>query len=83
MVQVFVLAPQKDWKVNNPSQLAKVLATLEGIQKAFNNGGKQVSIADLIVLGGVAAIEQAAKNGGHDIKVPFTAWKSRCITRTN
>ena len=66
------LAPQKDWKVNNPSQLAKVLATLEGIQTAFNTGGKQVSIADLIVLGGVAAIEQAAKNAGHDVKVPFT-----------
>jgi catalase-peroxidase len=66
------LAPQKDWKVNNPSQLAKVLAILEGIQTAFNSEGKQVSIADLIVLGGVAAIEQTAKNAGHDVKVPFT-----------
>jgi catalase-peroxidase len=66
------LAPQKNWKVNNPSQLEKVLATLEGIQKAFNTGGKQVSIADLIVLGGCAGIEQAAKNAGHDVKVPFT-----------
>jgi catalase-peroxidase len=65
------LAPQKDWKVNNPSQLAKVLATFEGIQTAFNTGGKQVSIADLIVLGGVAAIEQAVKNAGHDVTVPF------------
>ena len=69
------LAPQKDWKVNNPAQLAKVLATLEAIQKDFNNaqsGGKKVSIADLIVLGGCAGIEQAAKNAGHDVKVPFT-----------
>jgi catalase-peroxidase len=66
------LAPQKDWKVNNPAQLVKVLATLEGIQKAFNSGGKQVSIADLIVLGGCAGIEQAAKNAGHDVTVPFT-----------
>jgi len=69
------LAPQKDWQMNNPAQLAKVLAKLEGIQKEFNDaqkGGKQVSLADLIVLGGAAAIEQAAKNGGQDVKVPFT-----------
>jgi catalase-peroxidase len=69
------LAPQKDWKVNNPTQLAKVLATLEGIQKAFNSaqgGGKKVSLADLIVLGGCAGIEQAAKLAGHEVKVPFT-----------
>ncbi len=69
------LAPQKDWKVNNPSQLSNVLATLETIQKEFNNanaGGKQISIADLIVLGGSAAIELAAKNAGHTLKVSFT-----------
>ncbi len=68
------LAPQKDWKVNNPVQLAKVLGTLEGMQNEFNSahfGGKQVSLADLIVLGGSAGIEQAAKNAGFDIKVPF------------
>lgn len=68
------LAPQKDWKVNNPAQLAKVLDTLEGIQKEFNGAqsGKMVSMADLIVLGGCAGIEQAAKNAGHDVTVPFT-----------
>jgi catalase-peroxidase len=68
------LEPQKDWKVNNPSQLQKVLNTLESIQKDFNSankGGKQVSIADLIVLGGSAGIEKAAKNAGHDVTVPF------------
>jgi len=68
------LAPQKYWEANNPAQLSKVLDTLEGIQTAFNNahaGGKQVSMADLIVLGGCAAVEQAAKNAGHDVKVPF------------
>jgi catalase-peroxidase len=68
------LAPQKDWEVNNPKELAKVLKTLEGIQKDFNgaqSGAKKVSIADLIVLGGSAAIEQAAKKAGHDVKVPF------------
>jgi catalase-peroxidase len=68
------LEPQKDWEVNNPSQLAKVLQTLESIQEEFNNtqsGGKQVSLADLIVLGGCAAIEQAAKNAGHQVTVPF------------
>ncbi len=69
------LAPQKDWEVNQPAQLKKVLGTLEGIQKAFNgaqSGGKKVSLADLIVLGGCAAIEQAAKKAGHKITVPFT-----------
>ncbi|HEY7670207.1 MAG TPA: catalase/peroxidase HPI [Hyphomicrobium sp.] len=68
------LSPQKDWEVNQPAQLAKVLKTLEGIQKAFNDaqsGGKKVSLADLIVLGGSAAVEQAAKKAGHDIEVPF------------
>ena len=68
------LAPQKDWEVNQPAQLKKVLETLEGIQTAFNGaakGGKKVSLADLIVLGGCAAIEQAAKKAGHDVTVPF------------
>ncbi|NTH54872.1 catalase/peroxidase HPI [Agrobacterium rhizogenes] len=68
------LAPQKDWEVNQPTQLATVLATLEGIQKAFNDAqlsGKKVSLADLIVLAGSAAVEKAAKNAGHDIEVPF------------
>ncbi len=69
------LAPQKDWEVNQPTELAKVLATLEGIQKAFNAsaaGGKKVSLADLIVLAGGAAIETAAKKAGQDVTVPFT-----------
>jgi catalase-peroxidase len=69
------LAPQKDWDVNNPEQLSKVLETLEGIQKAFNDaqsGDKKVSMADLIVLGGAAGIEKAAEKAGHDITVPFT-----------
>jgi catalase-peroxidase len=69
------LAPQKDWAVNQPAHLAKVIATLEGIQKAFNaaqSGGKAVSLADLIVLGGSAGIEQAAKKAGHSVEVPFT-----------
>ncbi len=66
------LAPQKDWEVNQPAELAKVLATLEAIQKDFNAGGKKVSMADLIVLGGCAAVEAAAKKAGHDIKVPFS-----------
>jgi catalase-peroxidase len=69
------LAPQKDWEVNNPRQLSHVLRTLEGIQEKFNGAhagkNKAVSLADLIVLGGCAAIEQAAKNAGHDIHVPF------------
>jgi catalase-peroxidase len=66
------LAPQKDWEVNRPSRLAKVLQKLEAIQKAFNRGKKKVSLADLIVLGGCAAIEKAAKKGGKDVKVPFS-----------
>jgi catalase-peroxidase len=69
------LAPQKDWEVNQPDQLAKVLGILEGIQKEFGNaqsGGKKISLADLIVLGGCAGVEQAAKNAGHDVTVPFT-----------
>ncbi len=69
------LAPQKDWEVNQPKQLATVLAKLEAIQKEFNasaTGGKKVSLADLIVLGGCAAIEKAAKTSGQDVKVPFT-----------
>jgi catalase-peroxidase len=68
------LAPQKDWAVNQPDQLATVLAALEGIQQAFNakSGSKKVSLADLIVLGGCAAVEQAAKAAGHDLTVPFT-----------
>lgn len=69
------LTPQKDWPVNQPAQLAKVLKTLEGIQSAFNStqsGGKQVSLADLIVLAGGVGIEQAAKNAGHVVTVPFT-----------
>ncbi|MGD0644182.1 MAG: catalase/peroxidase HPI [Candidatus Bathyarchaeia archaeon] len=69
------LAPQKDWEVNQPAQLEKVLQTLEGIRKEFNSaqsGGKMVSFADLIVLGGCAGVEQAAKNASYDINVPFT-----------
>jgi catalase-peroxidase len=66
------LAPQKDWAVNQPAQLATVLQKLEAIQKEFNAGGKKVSLADLIVLGGAAAVEKAAKAAGHDVKVPFT-----------
>jgi catalase-peroxidase len=69
------LTPQKDWNVNEPPRLAKVLATLEGIQREFNQneaGGKTVSLADLIVLAGCAGVEQAAERAGHDIKVPFT-----------
>lgn len=68
------LAPQKDWEVNQPDQLARVLDTLEGIQTAFNDaqsGGKRVSLADLVVLGGAAAVEKAAKDGGHEVEVPF------------
>src|SRR5512136_2050040 len=69
------LAPQKDWEVNQPAQLARVLKTLEGIQSAFNSaqsGGKKVSLADLIVLAGCAGVEAAAKNAGHEVTVPFT-----------
>ena len=70
------LAPQKDWQVNNPAQLAAVLNTLEGIQKQFNIGDKIVSLADLIILAGCAGVEKAAKNAGHDVKVPFTPGRS-------
>lgn len=69
------LAPQKDWEVNNPAELAKVLETLEQIQNNFNSSqsnGKSVSLADIIVLGGCAAVEEAAKSAGHDVQVPFT-----------
>ena len=70
------LAPQKDWEVNNPPELAKVLKTLEKIQKEFNEAQagskKKVSLADLIVLGGCAAVEKAAKDGGYKVQVPFT-----------
>ena len=66
------LAPQKDWAANNPAELAKALQTLEGIQAEFNGGGKKVSLADLIVLAGCAGVEQAAKNAGQDVQVPFT-----------
>jgi catalase-peroxidase len=68
------LAPQKNWQVNQPAELAKVLQTLESIQKEFNgakSGGKKVSLADLIVLGGCAAVSEAAKKAGHDVEVPF------------
>ena len=73
------LAPQKDWDANQPEQLAKVLQALGGVQETFNasaGGGKKVSMADLIVLGGCAAVEQAAKAGGYDIEVPFTAGRT-------
>jgi catalase-peroxidase len=69
------LAPQKDWEVNQPARLEKALAVLEEIQKDFNgsqSGGKRISLADMIVLGGCAAVEQAAKNAGHDVEVPFS-----------
>ncbi len=68
------LAPQKDWEVNQPTELAKTLQTLEGIQKEFNSsaGKKKVSLADLIIMGGDAAIEEAAKKAGHDVKIPFS-----------
>ena len=65
------LAPQKDWEVNNPAQLGKVLKKLKKIQKEFNSGKKKVSLADLIVLGGCAGVEKAAKNAGYKISVPF------------
>jgi catalase-peroxidase len=76
------LAPQKDWAVNNPPELAKVLQALEGIQQTFNQaqtGGKQVSLADLIVLGGCAAVEQAARRAGHDVEVPFTPGRTDAL----
>jgi catalase-peroxidase len=73
------LAPQKDWDVNDPGELAKVLQTLEQVQQDFNrsaSGGKKVSLADLIVLGGCAAVERAAKDAGYDVTVPFTAGRT-------
>ncbi|WP_430461853.1 catalase/peroxidase HPI [Thalassolituus sp. LLYu03] len=70
------LAPQKDWEVNQPAQLNKVLAVYEGIKKGFDNGNKKVSIADLIVLGGAAAVEKAAADAGHKVEVPFTAGRT-------
>jgi catalase-peroxidase len=76
------LAPQKDWEVNQPEQLAKVLEALKGIHKEFNSaqsGGKMVSFADLIVLGGCAGVEQAAKNAGHEIPVPFTPGRTDAL----
>ncbi len=76
------LAPQKDWEVNNPVQLAKVLKKLKGIQKEFNNaqsGNKKVSLADLIVLGGCAGVEKAAENAGYNVKVPFTPGRNDAL----
>src|SRR5216684_8623869 len=76
------LAPQKDWEVNDPAELAKVLQTLEQIQQDFNvsqSGGTKVSLADLIVLGGCAAVEQAAKNAGHDLTVPFVPGRTDAV----
>ena len=76
------LEPQKDWEVNQPAKLKTVLQTLEGIQKDFNNeqtGGKKVSLADLIVLGGCAGVEQAARNAGHDVTVPFTPGRTDAL----
>jgi len=80
------LAPQKDWDANNPKELAKVLKELKGIQKAFNrsqSGDKQVSLADLIVLGGAAAIEKAAKDAGHDVQVAFAPGRADANTGTD
>jgi catalase-peroxidase len=76
------LEPQKDWEVNQPAKLKTVLQTLEGIQKDFNSaqtGGKKVSLADLIVLGGCAGVEQAARNAGHDVTVPFTPGRTDAL----
>jgi len=76
------LAPQKDWEVNQPAQLKTVLQTLEGIQKEFNSaqsGGKKVSLADVIVLGGCAGVEQAAKNAGHNVTVPFSPGRTDAL----
>ncbi len=76
------LAPQKDWEVNEPAELAQVLQSLEGIRQNFNSsqsGGKRVSLADLIVLGGCAAVEQAARNAGHDVTVPFAPGRTDAL----
>jgi catalase-peroxidase len=78
------LAPQKDWAVNQPAQLARVLAVLEGIKAGFDakaSGGKKVSLADLIVLGGAAAVEAAAKAAGHAVEVPFTPGRTDATQR--
>lgn len=76
------LAPQKNWEVNNPAELGKILQTLEHVQKDFNqslSGGKKVSLADVIVLGGCAAVEQAAKKAGYDVQVPFTPGRTDAL----
>jgi catalase-peroxidase len=76
------LAPQKDWPVNNPAELAEVLETLEGIQTSFNasqSGGKKISLADLIVLGGCAALEQTARSAGHDVQVTFSPGRTDAV----
>ena len=76
------LAPQKDWEVNQPAQLGAVLGVLEGIQRGFNSaqsGGKKVSLADVIVLGGCAGVELAAKNAGHDVQVPFSPGRTDAV----
>src|SRR6202035_1040597 len=76
------LAPQRDWPVNQPAQLHKVLKKLEEIQKAFDgsaSNGKKVSLADLIVLAGCAGVEKAAKNAGHEVKVPFTPGRTDAL----
>lgn len=73
------LAPQKDWEVNNSAELAKVLQTLEQIQTDFNSGGKMVSLADVIVLGGCAAVEESAKKAGHDVQVPFSPGRTDAL----
>ena len=80
------LAPQKSWRVNNPKQLAKVLDTLEGVQKEFNgaqSGNKRVSLADLIVLAGCVGVEQAAENAGYNVSVPFNAGRTDASEETN
>ena len=76
------LAPQKDWEVNQPAQLGTVLGVLEKIQRGFNSsqsGGTKVSLADVIVLGGCAAVELAAKNAGHDVQVPFSPGRTDAV----
>jgi catalase-peroxidase len=78
------LAPQKDWEANQPAELAEVLTRLEAIRQGFNDAqtdGKKISLADLIVLGGCAAVEAAAKKGGHDVEVPFTPGRTDALRR--
>jgi len=77
------LAPQKDWYVNNPVQLASVLEALEKIQQEMIASGKKVSLADIIVLAGCAAVEKAAKDAGFNVTVPFYTRPHRCFTRAN